>query len=180
MKGYKATNANMTCRNYQFELNTEFVHTGEIKPCESGFHFCHQLQDILHFYGAPDTRIFEIEATGKVITDGIKSVTDKIKLIRELPIEQLYEQCQQHWQIRCMAAHRQYNLDVLINDHDWRVRAQLARQGYGLGVLINDPIYHIRKQVARQGYGLDILIHDRDEEVRAAVKHYKLFEAHFN
>jgi len=39
MRGYKATDKNMQCRGYQFEIGKEFVHDGEFPMCASGF-FC--------------------------------------------------------------------------------------------------------------------------------------------
>ena len=39
-KGFKATNPNMICRDFQFEIGKKFKHEGKIQPCRSGFHFC--------------------------------------------------------------------------------------------------------------------------------------------
>ena len=87
MKGYKAFNKDLTCRGFQFEIGKEYKHTGKIKPCESGFHFCKSLADCYNFYAMnEDTRICEVEAWGTVLTDedGIKYVTDHIKILKEV------------------------------------------------------------------------------------------------
>ena len=86
MKGYKAFYKDLTCRGFQFEIGKEYKHTGKIKPCESGFHFCKSLADCYNFYSmSEDTRICEVEALGEVMTDDeIKYVTNHIKILEEV------------------------------------------------------------------------------------------------
>ena len=86
MKGYKAFYKDLTCRGFQFEVGKEYKHTGKIKPCESGFHFCKSLADCYNFYSmSEDTRICEVEALGEVMTDDeIKYVTNHIKILEEV------------------------------------------------------------------------------------------------
>ena len=86
MKGYKAFYKDLTCRGFQFEIGKEYKHTGKIKPCESGFHFCKSLADCYNFYSmSEDTRICEVEALGEVMTDDeIKYVTNHIKILKEV------------------------------------------------------------------------------------------------
>ena len=90
MKGYKATNFDMSCRGFQFELNKEYSVDGKLQICENGFHFCEDFNSINEYYSLiGHNRYFEIEALGEVITDGNKSCTNKIELIRELTNEEL-------------------------------------------------------------------------------------------
>ena len=87
MKGYKAFNKDLTCRDFQYEIGKEYVHECEIEPCKSGFHFCKSIADCYNFYETCEsTRICEVEATGNVKKDdsGIKFCTDRIKIIREI------------------------------------------------------------------------------------------------
>ena len=85
VKGYKVTDKNMQCREFQFELGVEFVHEGPIKICGSGFHFCQQANNCFNYYDFDsNNRVFEVEATGIVEHGDDKSVTTHIKLIREL------------------------------------------------------------------------------------------------
>ncbi len=96
MKGYKATNADMTCTpttdiRYQFEMNKLFVHEGKLDMCGSGFHFCVFPSGVWSFYNKPGTRVFEIEAYDVLDErsgDGaeVKMVAQKIKFIREIKI----------------------------------------------------------------------------------------------
>ena len=95
MKGFKITNKDMTCRNYQYELNKEFIldedKEGELQLCKSGFHFCQIVEDCFKYYNFTNgERLFEIEATGRTIFEIDKTVTDKIKFLRELTKEELY------------------------------------------------------------------------------------------
>ena len=93
MKGYKAFNKDLTCRGFQYEIGKEYVHKGNIVLCEEGFHFCKKIVDIQCYYNLNDEeiRLCEIEATGQVIEGDDKCVTDKIKIIRELTREEMYE-----------------------------------------------------------------------------------------
>ena len=92
MKGYKAFNKDLTCRNYQYEIGKEFEHKGTIRLCESGFHFCKKIADVQGYYNLKDenTRLCEIEAIGKIIEGDNKCVTDRIKILREISKEEMY------------------------------------------------------------------------------------------
>ena len=49
--GYKATEANMTCKDYQYELDKFYeMPEKDIKECQSGFHFCLNLKDVFGYY----------------------------------------------------------------------------------------------------------------------------------
>ena len=86
MKGYKAFNSNLTCREFQFEIGKTYEHKGEIEPCKSGFHFCKNLVDCYKYYPISDeTRICRVEAVGNIKTDDdVKYCTDKITILSEI------------------------------------------------------------------------------------------------
>jgi len=87
MKGYKAFNKDLTCKGFQYEIGKEYDLGKEPVVCERGFHFCKNLADCYQFYGMnEDTRICVIEASGTILTDtdGVKYVTNKIKIVREV------------------------------------------------------------------------------------------------
>ena len=48
--GFKAFNKNMTCRGFQFKEGETYEHSGPLKVCGSGFHFCENPLDVLDFY----------------------------------------------------------------------------------------------------------------------------------
>lgn len=84
-KGYKVFNPDWTCRDFQYEVGKTFVHTGEIGICEAGFHFCEKISNCFNYYNFDsENKVAEIEATGNIMTDGEKSVTDEIKIVREI------------------------------------------------------------------------------------------------
>jgi len=88
VKGYKATDKNMQCRGFQFELGKWYKHDGEIAMCESGFHFCEFPSGPWCFYSRDDTRIFRVEAKGVVLGEGpgadLKHVAMEIRLTEEI------------------------------------------------------------------------------------------------
>ena len=85
MKGYKAFNKDLTCRGMQYEIGQEYTFDGEPIPCRQGFHFCETIADCYGFYPMKDdTRICEVEALGDIAEDGVKRVTNRIKVIAEI------------------------------------------------------------------------------------------------
>ena len=65
VEGYKGTNKDMTCRDYQFELAKQFdMPEGvDIVDCESGFHFCRDLRDVFDYYAiGAGRRFFRVRA----------------------------------------------------------------------------------------------------------------------
>lgn len=82
IKGYKATDRNMRCKDYHFMVGRTEMYDGELELCSSGFHFCRDVKDLKKYY--PTGRYFECEILGKVIDGDDKSVTNKIKLIKEM------------------------------------------------------------------------------------------------
>ena len=90
MKGYKAFNNDLTCRGMQYEVGKEYVFDGDPIPCRQGFHFCETIADCYEFYPmSGDTRICEVEATGEIAEDGIKRVTNVIKILAEITCDNL-------------------------------------------------------------------------------------------
>ena len=92
MKGYKAFESNLTCRDYQFTINQTHKFGGKPILCRQGFHFCTMLEDVVKYYHNPDMRVFEIEASG-VITeakdDCSKRACSEITLIKEISSDEV-------------------------------------------------------------------------------------------
>ena len=85
--GFKAMNADMTCRDYQFELGKTYQINNE-KPLnlcsESGFHFCLNFEDVFDYYNWHSSRVFKIKTEAKVLTEDNKSITKEITILEEV------------------------------------------------------------------------------------------------
>lgn len=90
INGYKVFNPDWSCRGFQYEVGKTFKHEGNIKMCGSGFHFCQKASDCFNYYDFDSSnKVAEVLATGHVETEGCKSVTDEITIVREVPWTEL-------------------------------------------------------------------------------------------
>lgn len=65
VEGYKGTDKDMKCRDYQYELGKQFdmPEGSDIRLCDSGFHFCKELEDVFKHYDVEDgNRFFKVKA----------------------------------------------------------------------------------------------------------------------
>ena len=87
--GYKASR-NGICRGFKYEVGKTYQTSSNVKLCYCGFHYCEKLDNVFHYYPYKKnkTLIFEIEDLGTGETDGIKSVTNKIRIVREIPVSE--------------------------------------------------------------------------------------------
>lgn len=86
--GYKATN-NFKCKDLTYEIG-KIYEINVIEMCEYGFHYCPKIENVLEYYKAnKDLKILEIEDIGdeRIVWEG-KICTNKIKILREVPIEE--------------------------------------------------------------------------------------------
>ena len=95
MKGYKAFKADWTCRGKQYTCPGEFTEYGELSVCGHGMHFCENLADVFDYYDffEDKTKVAEVEALGKIKTEGNKSCTNHLKVIREIPWDEVLKLC---------------------------------------------------------------------------------------
>ncbi len=88
--GYKATDENMCCRGFQFELGKWYEHDGELSLCNSGFHFCEYQSGPLCYYTEKGTRLFKCEAEFVLLSKchgaDLKHVAKKIRLLDEIKL----------------------------------------------------------------------------------------------
>ena len=90
IRGYKVFNQDWTCRGFQYKVGETYEHKGDISICNKGFHFCRDIAKCFNYYEFnPKNKVAEIEALGNVESDGDKSVTDKIKIVREISWEEM-------------------------------------------------------------------------------------------
>ena len=88
-KGYKASN-NGVCRDITYVVGRTYTKRKLPIMCKYGYHYCEEIDDIFEYYVYADenTKIFEIEDLGRSCKSGTKSVTNKIKIIREIPVSE--------------------------------------------------------------------------------------------
>ena len=85
--GFKAMNADMTCRDFQFELGKPYQIDNKmpLNLCsESGFHFCLNFEDVFDYYNWNTSRVFKIKTEAKVLTEYNKSITKEITILEEV------------------------------------------------------------------------------------------------
>jgi len=87
MVSYKVFNHDFTCNRFQFELGKTYVHEGEVRLCESGFHFCEKLVDCFSYYPF-DTKNIVCEVLAEDVSeqksDDSKRVCRKITIVRQM------------------------------------------------------------------------------------------------
>jgi hypothetical protein len=97
--GYKGFDKNLKCKDdFQFEIGKEYskeLPSGVPLPrlCSSdGFHYCNNLKDVFsHYRNNGQNRFCEIEILGSFTDSGDKSVSTKIKILREISKEEINE-----------------------------------------------------------------------------------------
>ena len=65
IRGFKGTDKDMRCQDYQYELGKQFDLDEDVEPvvCSKGFHFCKKLENVFRYYKIGDgNRFFEVEA----------------------------------------------------------------------------------------------------------------------
>ena len=90
VKGYKVFNPGWTCRGFQYEVGKIFEENVKPSCCDRGFHFCEKAADCFSYYSFnSENKVAEVIALGEVDTDGKKSCTNKIQIVREIPWQEL-------------------------------------------------------------------------------------------
>lgn len=88
VEGYKGTDENMKCREFQYELNMEYVIDDDPKLCEIGFHFCKNLEEVYKYYPKNGyNKFFKVKAMVSKESWLFKSdkyVAKEIKFIEEI------------------------------------------------------------------------------------------------
>ncbi|WP_227451822.1 hypothetical protein [Clostridioides sp. ES-S-0108-01] len=69
VEGYKGTDENMKCRDFQYKLNKTYSMNGDdINVCNCGFHLCLNLEDVFSYYDLNlSNRFFKVKALVKKV-----------------------------------------------------------------------------------------------------------------
>lgn len=90
VKGYKVFNPDWTCRGFKYAVGETFEEEVELSVCNRGFHFCEKAADCFNYYHFdPANKVAEVLALGDIVTEGDKSCTNKIQIVREIPWTEL-------------------------------------------------------------------------------------------
>ncbi len=88
---FKGFDAQLRCRNFQFELNKSYTHDGPVIACEQGFHACEYPLDIFKYYAPATSRFGVVELSGETNKEGsdTKIAAAEITIKCELKIPEL-------------------------------------------------------------------------------------------
>ena len=92
--GFKVFRPDWTCspngNTKQYTCPGKFEEDGELDVCGHGMHFCVNAADCFNYYSFdPNNKVAEVIAYGQVITEGDKSCTDKLEIVREIPWDEV-------------------------------------------------------------------------------------------
>jgi hypothetical protein len=89
IKGYKAS-CNGKCMNdFLFEVGKIYEFDGKPILCQRGFHFCQRPDDVFNYYHFGKRFVlFEVIAHEEVESYQDKSCTNKIEIVRIIPLEE--------------------------------------------------------------------------------------------
>lgn len=74
----------------QYTCPGKFEEEGELDVCGHGMHFCQTAADCFNYYSFnSENKVTEVIAYGDVRTDGDKSCTDKLEIVREIPWDEV-------------------------------------------------------------------------------------------
>ena len=105
MKVYKATDKDMKCRGFQYELGKASEVKGDIELCKNGLHACEMPLDVLGYYAPGDgSRYFEAEledVSDEKRRDDTKRVGKKLTLSTEIGIPGLVKAQVEYVKAQC-------------------------------------------------------------------------------
>ena len=98
VKGYKAFDKGMKCRDKQYEENTTYEENGN-EICEAGvMHFCEEPFDVLNYYSLVNENgdisdFADVEAVGNIYKKGDKTATNKLHIGAKLGLKGFIKAC---------------------------------------------------------------------------------------
>ena len=93
--GFKVFNPDWTCdptghNPKQYSCPGMFEEYVDLSVCNEGMHFCEKASDCFNYYKFDSkNKVAEVIAHGEVRTDGVKSCTNKLEIVREIPWQEL-------------------------------------------------------------------------------------------
>lgn len=95
MKTFKAFDADLKCKGFQFDVGKEYQHDGKVEICNSGFHSCENPLDCLSYYDLCESRFAQVTASGetKNHNNDSKIASAKIFIDCELRLPEFIKSC---------------------------------------------------------------------------------------
>ena len=92
--GFKVFRPDWTCspngNTKQYTCPGKFEEEGELDVCGHGMHFCQTAADCFNYYSFnSENKVAEVIAYGEVLTEGDKSCTNKLEIVREIPWDEV-------------------------------------------------------------------------------------------
>ena len=92
--GFKVFRPDWTCspngNTKQYTCPGKFEEEGELDVCGHSMHFCQTAADCFNYYSFnSENKVAEVIAYGDVRTEGDKSCTDKLEIVREIPWDEV-------------------------------------------------------------------------------------------
>ncbi|MCI5073413.1 MAG: hypothetical protein MRY80_00085, partial [Oricola sp.] len=90
---YKGFNADLTCRDFQYEIGKTYTHDGKVEACASGFHACEHPLDLFQYYPPALSRFAIVEMAGSTAKHGsdTKIAAAEITIKAELKLPELIQ-----------------------------------------------------------------------------------------
>lgn len=179
MKAYKGFKPDLTWDGFQFEIGKTYEVEGKPIYYKNGFTAYGDIDSVFIECGLRnDNIICEVEVLGDIDRDGDSSrvVTNKIKIIRELTVDDLLKFNTTRTLIKAIILDPSIITEDMLRHDDWGVRVTIAELGKNRhrNVLVNDTHFKVRVAVATYGTTKhrDILINDSNVYVRCYVARY--------
>ena len=85
---YKAFDANLKCRGFQYEVGSTYEHSGAVSVCNEGFHACRNPLDVLNYYDLCGARFARVKLGGSISEhdDDTKVAAGRITIEAELKL----------------------------------------------------------------------------------------------
>ncbi|MFT4465015.1 MAG: hypothetical protein ACMX3H_10395 [Sodalis sp. (in: enterobacteria)] len=122
---YKGFNADLTCRDYQFEIGKTYQHEGAVEVCGSGFHACEYPLDVFAYYEPANHRFAEVEVSGDIAheAEGDKLASSTITIRKELSLHQMVDRA-----VEWIMNKTDKSAEQATNTGDWSVVTNTGRQ----------------------------------------------------
>jgi hypothetical protein len=93
---YKSFGEGLKDGDFLYEIGKTYEIEGEIEVHKRGFHACYNPLDVRRFYKFHEARFAKVELQGEIKEDGGIVCTSKIKIVKELTLEDLMEEAKKY------------------------------------------------------------------------------------